>query len=100
MPRRKITEEEWPKLYRAYQEWEPSKTDGQSIAEVLEPFGVAKQTFYNEMHRRGLPLKGVKVPTVDSPAFNAVLETLVECRLRCRLLEQYIADHGLQMPVS
>jgi hypothetical protein len=97
MPRRKITDDNWDEMLRAYDAWDPSEPGSPSIADVLAPFDIAKQTFYNELKRRGLPLKGAK-PTADGEAFTAVLEALVAARIRIKLLEQQLVLHGIPLP--
>lgn len=101
MPRRKITDELWAEILKAYGAWDPTTPDGRtSIADVLAPFGVAKQTFYNEMKRRGVPLKAARPGGSDAgnEALAAVLEALVSCRHRVRILEQVLIEHGWPLP--
>lgn len=91
MAKRKITPELWAELVAAYDAWNPAAPDAPSMDELLAPFGISKQAFYAERRRQNLPNKSDWRASHTAPdptaQVQALLEALVDCRLRVRELE-------------
>lgn len=91
MAKRKITPELWADLVAAYDAWNPADPHAPSMDELLAPFGISKQAFYAERRRQNLPNKSdwrTTQPVVDpTQQVTALLEALVDARLRIRELE-------------
>lgn len=88
----------------AYTAWDPTDPGAPSVAELIAPFGVTKQAFYDYLRREGIPLKNARTApapapvATDSDTINHLLELLVDCRVRCRTLERALNDAGLTVP--
>jgi hypothetical protein len=97
MPRRRIDDELWARVLTAYEQWDPTDRDAPTVNELIAPFGIAKQTFYNELKHRGVPLKNAQ-PSANTDAFSAVLEALVAAKIRIQLLENLLRANGIPLP--
>jgi hypothetical protein len=112
MPKRKLTEEVWQEVKRAYDAWTPGDPSAPSIDDLLRPFGVSKQAFYAELRRRGDTTKSATGPTLTHVAPGAggdadreiamrvLLEALVEARLRIVALEQHVQELESQLAAA
>jgi hypothetical protein len=103
MPKRKLSEQKWRDLCDAYDAWDPSDSSGHTIDDVLEPYGLSKQAFYAERRKRGMPTKGGRSPASKpargpEQAMAVMLELLVSCKIRNRVLEDELKSHGLRVP--
>ncbi len=84
-----------------YQQWDPSSPTTQPIEELCAKHGFSKQTLYYEMRKRNLPLKGrvdYNVPAVTPETTNALLQLLVEARVRVAVLEQELERNNIKVP--
>lgn len=82
MGKRKLTSATWEALLEEYESWDPTAPDSPTIEELVSKHGISKQTFYYEMRKRQLPLKG-RTTTREAPppvddGLSAILALLVE----------------------
>lgn len=105
MPRKKLTPDTWGALLRDYEAWDPEAPDAETIEEVVAEHGISKQTFYYEMRKRGLPLKGKNgtrsaYVAAASDADNrlavpALTQALVEATLENARLRRILDEHKI-----
>ena len=117
MPRRKISDQRIAELVAEYQAWDPAAEGSITSDEMAHKYGVSRSTMYRILDERGVPIKsgrtavdmriqthhhngddeGVVLQT-PKDAVMVLLEAIIESRLRVKLLEEYIRQHGLEVP--
>lgn len=106
MASNRISEETWTQVNRAYEDWDPNEPDSPAISDLLEPFGVSKQAFYSYRRRAGKPLKNshswlpgpITTQTDPKPMVDALLQALVDARVRIVVLENAMRAAGVPLP--